>query len=394
MSFVILACELSPCFMVSPDGFPLWQDVAVKIGSSLCVLALLVMSESNAPAQATAADWWHNPWLTGDWGGTREQLISDGITPYVYYTSIVIGNPVGGHEQVGPRYEQDISFGLTFDLQKLVGWDGATININGIDRFGKTIRREIGSVYDPVELYGGQTLFLYNLTLEQKFWHDIGSFKIGRFSPGDDFATSPLYGYYVSNGIDGQIRAVIDDTRFATYPFASWAARLRFDPTPEFNIMTGIFEISDQLTNHDRHGVNFGINDQDGYQLVQQFGWTPEFAKEPVNRDPKNVSAPKIIGLPGHYFVGGWLSNSDYNQFGTDVQDARFLRLLRARRPDGLSPLAHQRRGPHSLRHRRLRAATEHRNPAVPAQRRRDLPGPHPRPAQGRHHLRRDLRQL
>jgi len=276
-------------------------------------------------ADSASDAWWQGAWLTGDWGGEREQLASDGITPYVFYTSIVAGNPIGGHEQVGPRYAQDISFGLTFDMQKLVDWDGATININGIDRFGKTIRREIGSVYDPVEIYGGQTLFLYNVTLEQKFWNDMGSFKIGRFSPGDDFATSPLYGYYVSNGIDGQIRAVIDDTRFATYPFASWAARLRFDPTPEFNIMTGVFEISDQLTNHDRHGVNFGINDQDGTQIVQQFGWTPEFAKEPVDppasRDAKSMtSAPKSVGLPGHYFIGGYFSNSDYAQFGTDIR--------------------------------------------------------------------------
>ena len=292
----------------------------MKTGATfLTLVGTLALGLRCCPADAASDAWWRGEWLTGDWGGTREHLVNDGITPYLFYTSIVVGNPVGGHEQVGPRYEQDFNFGLIFDLQKLAGWNGATINVNGIDRFGKTIRREIGSVYDPVELYGGQTLFLYNVTLEQKFWNDIGSFKIGRFSPGDDFATSPLYGYYVSNGIDGQIRAVIDDTRFATYPFASWAARLRFDPSPEFNIMTGIFEVSDQLTNHDRHGVNFAINDQDGTQLVQQFGWTPEFAKEPVDRDPKSTQ-PKLAGLPGHYFIGGYFSNSDYAQFGTDVR--------------------------------------------------------------------------
>jgi porin len=272
----------------------------------------------------TTSDWWYGRYATGEWAGLRSQLEDEGITPYVFYTSIVAGNPVGGLAQVGPRYAQDVSLGLTFDLQKLVGWEGATINLNGIDRFGKTIRPEVGSIYDPVEIYGGQTLFLYNVTLEQKFWKDRGTFKVGRFSPGDDFATSPLYGYYVSDGIDGQIRAVIDDTRFATYPFASWAARLRFDPSPEFNVMTGVFEVSDQLTNHDRHGVNFGINGQDGTQIVQQFGWTPEFDKQPVEpgssasaNHQDAVRSPTLRGLPGHYFIGAYWSNSDYRQFGS-----------------------------------------------------------------------------
>jgi porin len=267
---------------------------------------------------------WNGSYLTGGWSGVRSELEDEGVKPYAFYTSIIAGNPVGGLDHVGPRYAQDVSFGLTFDLQKLAHWNGATINISGIDRFGQTVRPEVGSVYDPVEIYGGQTLFLYNVTLEQKFWDGRGAFKLGRLSPGDDFATSPLYGYYVSNGIDGQIRAVIDDTRFATYPFASWGARLRFDPSPEFNMLTGVFEVSDQLFNHDRHGVNLGISGQDGTQLVQQFGWTPEFNKQPVEplapagkEAQTGTGPPKMLGMPGHYFVGAYWSNSDYNQFGT-----------------------------------------------------------------------------
>jgi porin len=266
------------------------------------------------------------PYFTGDWSGLRTQLATEGITPYIDYTSIVVGNPSGGLRQVGPKYAQDINFGLTFDMQKLVGWDGAVLNINSVDRVGKTIRPDVGSVYDPVQIYGGQTITLYNVTLEQKFCDDLGSIKLGRLSPGDDFAESPLYNYYVNNGIDGQIRAVIDDTRFATYPFASWGARLRFDPTSEFNIQTGLFQVSDHYVDRNFNGVNFGIHGSDGVQLVQQFGWTPEFDNRPVEAsshgaDPKAVNSPTVMrGLPRHYFIGGYWSNSDYSQFGTSVK--------------------------------------------------------------------------
>ncbi len=135
-------------------------------------------------------------------------------------------------------------------MQKLTNWQGATININGIDRAGNTIRPDVGNLYDPMQLVGGSTAYLYNITLEQKFLNDIGSFKFGRLSAVDDFASSPLYGYYLNNGIDGQIKAVVLDTRFSTYPYPVWGARLRFDPSPEWNVMTGVYQVSNTMFDH------------------------------------------------------------------------------------------------------------------------------------------------
>ena len=285
---------------------------------------LLIAGDGNNPSSPSAT-WWNGPYLTGDWGGTRTRLENDGITLYLNYTSIAASNVSGGVRQGGPEYSQDVNPGVTLDMHKLVGWDGATINLNGVDRIGHTIRPDVGSIYDPVEIYGGQTFTLYNATLEQKFLNDTGAVKIGRLSAGDDFAESPLYNYYVNNGIDGQIRAVIDDTRFKTYPFATWGARLRFDPSPDFNIQTGVFQASDQATNRWRHGVDFELRGSGGVLLVQQFGWTPEFAQGGGPAPASGAFVSPITssrtadGLPGHYFVGGWWSNSNYPQFGTDV---------------------------------------------------------------------------
>jgi porin len=256
------------------------------------------------PANSTA--WWNGPYLTGDWGGSRTRMENDGIDPYLIYTSIVAANVSGGVRQDGPEYAQDVNPGVTLDMHKLVGWDDATININGVDRIGHTIRPDVGSIYDPVQIYGGQTYTLYNVTLEQRFLDDKAAIKIGRLSPGDDFAESPLYNYYVNNGIDGQIRAVIDDTRFKTYPFPVWGARLRFDPDPQFNLQTGLFEAPDRIADPANHGIDFALNSHDGILLVEQLGWTPTFGE-----------AGPHTGLPGHYFAGGWWSNADYPQFDT-----------------------------------------------------------------------------
>jgi porin len=279
--------------------------------SMAMVPPLIAGTETSTALETNTASYWNGTYLTGDWGGTRPRLENDGIKPYLIYTSILAADVSGGVRQGGPEYAQDINPGCTFDLGKLVGWQGATINLNGVERIGKTIRPDVGSVYDPVQIYGGQTYTLYNVTLEQKFCGDFGSFKIGRLSPGDDFAESPLYNYYVNNGIDGQIRAVIDDTRFNTYPFPTWGARLLLNPSPEFNLQTGVFEVNDHLTDRSLHGVDFAISGNDGIQVVQQFGWTPTFDRE-------SAGAPST-GLPGHYFLGGYWSNSNYPQFGTPV---------------------------------------------------------------------------
>ena len=70
------------------------------------------------------------------------------------------------------------------------------------------------------------------------------SFKVGRFGASDDFNTSPIYGLYMNNGIDGDIRNVLFDTQFSAYPFATWAGRVRVDPTPHVNAEFGAFQTS------------------------------------------------------------------------------------------------------------------------------------------------------
>jgi len=288
-------------------------------------------TEISSPTRATAKplppppepSWWDGPYLTGDWNGLRRELADEGVTPYIYYNAIMAGNASGGLKQGGPLYGQDLNFGLTFDMQKLANWQGVTININGVDRAGNTIRPDVGNLYDPMQLVGGSTAYLYNITLEQKFLDNIGSFKFGRLSAGDDFASSDFYGYYLNNGIDGQIKAVVLDTRFSTYPYPVWGARLRFDPTSEWNVMTGIYQVSNTMFDHNYDGLNFSMHG--GYSIVQQFGWTPEFDKRPVEdgakSDPKDMSvASKTRGMPGHYAISGYFSNSDYSQFGTTAK--------------------------------------------------------------------------
>src|SRR5206468_9592815 len=73
------------------------------------------------------------------------------------------------------------------------------------------------------------------------------------FSASDDFNASPFYGYSLNNGIDGDIRNVLFDTRFSAYPFPVWAAAVLLDPSPNWNMKFGIFQTSKDMKNAELH---------------------------------------------------------------------------------------------------------------------------------------------
>ncbi len=276
----------------------------------------------------SVSDWWNGDYALGNWGGLRDQLKDDGAEFFGFYNAIIAGNPIGGKNATF-SYADDFYFGTKLDLQKLIGWSGASLTVSGVNRDGNSIAPALGSIYDPMQLVGGQAVFLYGLFLEQKLLNDKLSIKIGRMGASDDFATSPLYGYYLSNGIDGNIRAVLFNTRFSAYPFASWGVRLRIDPTPETNAMVGLYQVSGRMFDRNYHGVDMSIRQGDGLLLLAQVGWTPEFFKKDVpseiisdgksvvdGKGSKTVITSVQSGLKGHYFIGGYWSSWEYPQFG------------------------------------------------------------------------------
>jgi len=266
-------------------------------------------------------------WMQGKYGlgsmsGLRTELSDAGVEPFLFYTSIFSGNPVGGARQ-GETYVDDFYFGANLFLKKLIGWEGAKLTITGVNRDGPGLTENyVHSRYDVQQTVGGQTIFFYQLFLEQRFWDDKASLKLGRFGASDDFNGSKIYGLYLNNGIDGDIRNVLFDTQFSAYPFATWAARLRVDPTPEWNAQVGIFQTWTDIFDSKLHGLDWAIRSEDGVFLIGQVGWSPEFWKRSVpgeNKDSKTVTASEMKGLPGHYWVGGSFSPwSGFAEFGTN----------------------------------------------------------------------------
>ena len=176
------------------------------------------------------ATWSSGETLTRNWDGLRAAMVQHGIEPFVFWTGIASGNPLGGRSQGHITAVDDFYLGVKLDLNKLVRWHGASLLISGVDRGGQGLTNNyIGSQYNVQQTVGGQSLFFYQLALKKSFHDGRMSFKIGRFGASDDINVSPLYSYYLNNGINGDIRNVLFDTQSSAYPFSTWAALYRAD---------------------------------------------------------------------------------------------------------------------------------------------------------------------
>jgi len=233
-----------------------------------------------ATSPILAGDWASGRYLTGGWGGQRQALEEKGVEFFSYYNAIIASNVSGGRHS-GKDAAGDLYTGVNVDLGKALDWDGWLFELSGIDRHGDSIDKDVGGIYSVMQLVGGQTYFLYNVSLEKIWGDEKYGLKFGRITATDDFAGSPFYGYYLSNSINGQIRAVLFDGVMTSYPFAVWGTRFQYAPTDEFRIKVGAYQLTERMFDPEEHGTDFAFRTSDGLSVMAQLEWDWSWGDRP-----------------------------------------------------------------------------------------------------------------
>lgn len=202
--------------------------------------------------------------------------LTEGVDPFLHYASIAASNISGGLEQE-TSYSGQLYTGIKLNFEKLLGWKGTRGKISMINRHGKGLSNEVGSVFEPLNLVGGQSTFLYDLNLE----HDFGdkfSWKLGRTTTVDDFSVSKWYFYSLNNTINGVIRALLLDGRTTTFPFATWGTRFKFKPNAKHQFQLGVYQLSETVFDETLHGLDFAFRDSDDVSVFFQYDWFGKIA--------------------------------------------------------------------------------------------------------------------
>ncbi len=93
--------------------------------------ALAQQAETEPPPTEEPPGFWQRDTLTGDWGGLRTTLQQQGIALSGTYTGEVFANVQGGIKR-GATYDGLFQPQLDIDLDKLLGWHGASFRVSMI----------------------------------------------------------------------------------------------------------------------------------------------------------------------------------------------------------------------------------------------------------------------
>src|SRR5215468_9120521 len=107
--------------------------------ATVAFLAVAVPALAQEPPQTQEPpDFWHRDTLTGDWGGLRSALADHGIAVTASYTAELWANVQGGLKQ-GSAYDGLFLPQVDVDLDKLLGWQGASFRASMIQGHGPAL---------------------------------------------------------------------------------------------------------------------------------------------------------------------------------------------------------------------------------------------------------------
>ena len=235
---------------------------------------------SSWAAEPAGTAWNERDQLTGNWGGARTRMEESGVTPFAYYDAI-LGANVSGGVQSGEAFTGQLYMGVDLDLEKLLGWDATTMKISMVHRHGESVSGDVGGIYDPMCIYGGQTAYLYQFFIEKTFNENL-ALKVGRVSADTDFANNDLYRYSLSTAINGPIRAMLLEDSITSFPYAVWGGRAKYSVSENHQFQFGAYQIGDDMWNYGKNGTDFGISGDDGVSFLAQYDWTPDVFNRPA----------------------------------------------------------------------------------------------------------------
>ncbi|MBW1789783.1 MAG: carbohydrate porin [Deltaproteobacteria bacterium] len=134
---------LTPTFAQTAIGAsdPVHEEVGIQEDASEGIL----------PVPDYSGDWRTRPFLTGNWGGKRQELADKGLTFDVEWLQVGQGVVSGGRNERW-AYGTSLDYYINLDLMRMGVLPGALISFRGQSRFGSTVNQDTG-LLQPVNTY-------------------------------------------------------------------------------------------------------------------------------------------------------------------------------------------------------------------------------------------------
>jgi porin len=295
---IFLRATLVACFMATSiaQGDP--AQLPAPLASAQCV-------------PGSGEDWLDRKYLLGDFHKERCALEDEGLTFTPIYTAETFGNPIGGVSQ-GAIYEGLLDLELTLDFKKMADWDGS-FHVSSYYPMGNGLT---GSdthdllVVSNIDAY--DTLHLFELWYEQKFWDDKAALRVGQMGANTEFCISTGAALFL-NGTYGWPGILALSAPMPNYAYAAPGIRLQLDPEEHWKFLGAVYagnpapdRVGDPNPNRapgddfNNSGTGFYINGGEGLFSINELWYNLNQEKD-------------ARGLPGTYKIGGWLHTGTFS---------------------------------------------------------------------------------
>ena len=255
-------------------------------------------------ADKYSGDYFPDTWLTGDWGGARQQLVDNGIIFEAALTQIMQGNAYGGKDTNNAfRYSGSVDYFLKFDTARMNLWPGGLFLLHGETQFGQSINPKVGALMQPNTdaLFpvpndpGATTLSEFVFAQALSEWLVVAAGKID--------ATRVYDTNYFANDERRQFLNLGLRNNPVILPFAPYTtifAAAIVEPTEWLSISTAVANSNDSAN---RTGFDTAFHAPDGTTVAQEFDFTI-----------------KPFGLEGHQRLGWVWMSKDSRVLGQDAR--------------------------------------------------------------------------
>ena len=251
-----------------------------------------------------ADSWLKGDYATGDWLGVRTTLEDKGVEISGGYTAEVWGNTTGGLKQ-GAVYTGLLDFGATVDLEKLVGWKGASVSTTWLWLSGRDASEDlVGNFLTISNIAGFNTLRMLELWFQQDFFQrgdDVASglsVRLGQLTADREFVISD-YGALFTNGSFGWPAFLYTNIPEGGpgYPMGTLGIRVALNPWEWMTLQSAVFQGNVFAQDVNRHGFRWDLNSDQGYFWINelQVRWN------------QGTNA-----LPGQAKFGAWFHTADF----------------------------------------------------------------------------------
>lgn len=236
----------------------------------------------------------------------------------------VASNPVGGLAH-GTTTTQYLTVGADADLEKLVGWSGASVHATVMALSGSPLNiKYTGAGISPQEANAPFSIVRFTgLTLEQKLSllhkNDL-NIVFGRLGAFPLFARSSYACTFQSHFFCGSMYGFSQMTGTALTPVSTWGGRVRYNFSPKVYAQLGAFKIDSKFNLVTTHIFDFGRQGITGTNYMFETGYESSFANDEMPRDvrlglwydnaPRNDALLNTKGLPYYLNKGTKLTHT------------------------------------------------------------------------------------